>query len=93
MKSQFAERFLPFEFEAAGATRRCLDRQRDAALRALRLATCPLHCETPLDQRTVVISLDPLGGGEDPVMACGASATGTARATASSICTAPTVGQ
>jgi hypothetical protein len=64
LKSQFAERFLPFEFEAAGATRRCLNRQRDAALRALRFATCPLHCETPLDQRTVVISLDPLGGGE-----------------------------
>jgi hypothetical protein len=61
---QFAKRLLPFGFEATGDQAVVRIDSTITALGALRLVARPLHRKTPLCQRTVVIGLDPLGGGE-----------------------------
>jgi hypothetical protein len=61
---QFAKRLLPFGFEAAGDETVVWIDSAIMALSALRLVARPLHRETPLRPRAVVIGLDPLGGGE-----------------------------
>src|SRR6516162_4770168 len=58
---QFAQRPLPFGFETAGDETIVWIDSAIVTFSALRVVVGPLHCETPLCQYSIVISLNPLG--------------------------------